>query len=179
MKKILSISSICLSIFLVSVVSSNAADMKSYTGLNYMFISYEPDGVSDIDLGAFGLKLGVDINDYIGVEMRAGLGVDDDTVNVLGVDVDVEINYFYSVYARPKYRMNQIQIYGLLGFTKAELEASAFGVSVEEDDTDFSYGLGLEWFFNDNASASIEYMQLFDESDYEVESFNIGLTYYF
>ena len=181
MKNILNVSLICLSIFIGSAESSSAADIKGYAGLNYVLAEYDHDYGVDADLGAVGIKVGVDINDYLGAEMRAGLGVDDDSVNYLTSEINVELNYYYGVYMRPKYKIDQIQIYGVLGFTKAEFEASAFGSSEKDDDTYFSYGIGLEWFFYDNISASVEYMKHLDadESDWDFKSFNIGLTYYF
>ena len=179
MKKILRVSSICLGIFLISVASSNAANIRPYAGVNYFFANYEDDYDIEADSGVAGIKLGVDINDYIGIEMRVGVGVDDDTIDVLGVDVKVEVDHAYGLYVRPKFRQEQVQVYGLLGFTEIEYEVSVFGLSIEDDETDFSFGAGLEYFFNDNVSVSVEYMQLLDKDDYEVESYNIGFTYYY
>ena len=95
----------------------------------------------------------------------------DDEVDVQGVDVDVKIDWYYGLYLLPKYRINQFQIYGIAGFTKAE------GEEVEE--SDFSYGAGLEWFVSENVSLNVEYTMLFDKSDYEIDSFNIGVNCHF
>jgi opacity protein-like surface antigen len=155
----------------MSVINSNAADIKGYIGFNYMIVEYEDDFDNNANLGAGGLKIGFDIIDYLSIEARGGLGLKDDDVDVDGVDREVKIDWYYGAYLIPKYRYNQAQIYGIAGFTKAE------GEEVEE--SDFSYGAGLEWFFSENVSVNLEYTMLLDKDDYEVDSFNIGVNCHF
>lgn len=171
MKKNLSVTLMFLGIFFMSVINSNAADTKGYIGFNYMIIDYEDDFDNNANLGAGGIKIGFNIIDYLAIEARGGLGLKDDEVDVQGVDVDVKIDWYYGLYLLPKYRINQFQIYGIAGFTKAE------GEEVEE--SDFSYGAGLEWFVSENVSLNVEYTMLFDKSDYEIDSFNIGVNCHF
>jgi hypothetical protein len=70
-----------------------------YVGLNYAFVTYEEDGISeDFDLGALVGKAGAQINPYLAAEFRAGFGAKDDSTSFNGVSLDLELDYLVGGY---------------------------------------------------------------------------------
>src|SRR5690554_156220 len=56
--------------------------------------------------------------------------------------------------------------YGVLGFTRIEAEAG----NAKDDDSDFSYGAGVNFAFAPNLSANLEYMRYYDDNDVTVDA---------
>ena len=172
MKKILLV--ITLALF-YSSISYAASEGDTYGGLQYALVTYDEDGVDEAEPTALVGRYGQFVNDNISVEGRFGFGLQDDTVNVLGIDVDVEVDTFFGVYGVFHASSNSdTSFYGVLGFTKGEVTASAGGISVSEDDSGLSYGFGVD--FN---SFNIEYMLYLDEDFYEVSAISFGYNTYF
>ena len=139
-----------------------------YAGGNYTFMNADFDGVGDADVGTLSGKVGVMATEYFGLEARAGFGVDDDTVR----GVDVELDNFFGGYATfNMVNESPITPYGVLGFTRIEAQAG----NVEDDDSDFSYGAGVNFAFAPNLSANLEYMRYYDDNDVTVDGLGIGM----
>ncbi|MBJ7276534.1 outer membrane beta-barrel protein [Marinobacter salarius] len=67
-----------------------------YVGLNYAFVTYEEDGISEgFDLGALVGKAGAQINPYLAAEFRAGFGAKDDSTSFNGVSLDLELDTWW------------------------------------------------------------------------------------
>ena len=152
----------------------------NYIGLQYALVTYEEEGFDDVEPTALVGRLGHFVTDNVAVEGRLGFGVQDDEVEVdlgfLGtVDVEVEIEHLFGIYAAiHSSSTSDISVYGLLGFSQGELEASALGEEVSEDESGFSYGFGLNIHkFN------IEYMSYLDEDDFEVTAISLGFVHQF
>ncbi|MDX5333632.1 MAG: porin family protein [Gammaproteobacteria bacterium] len=152
----------------------------NYVGVGYAFLTYDESGVPEADLGALTGRFGHFFTDNLAVEGRIGFGVADDTVNVLGVDVDVELDNFMGVYGMAHLPVsNSASVYGMLGFTRGELTASAGGASFTETDTGLSFGVGVDFSLNETLSLNAEYARYLDESAYDVNGFAIGASFKF
>ena len=69
----------------------------AYFGLNYSLLDAElAQNNGDASLGAVGMIGGYEVNDYISVEGRAGMGVAEDTVN----GADVKLNSYFGGYLK-------------------------------------------------------------------------------
>lgn len=154
--------------------SATAQDMyKSgtgglYAGVNYTFMDVDYDGFASADVGTLSGKVGVMATDFLGLEARAGFGVDDDRV----AGAKVELDSFFGGYATIN-MVNQSPVtpYAVLGFTRIEASVG----SVTDDDSDFSYGLGLNVKLAQNLSGNLEYMRYYDDSDITVDGIGLGL----
>lgn len=162
---------------LAAAGTANAQDMyKSgvgglYTGLNYTFMNLE-SGNADADVGTLSAKVGVMATPFLGIEARGGFGVDDETVG--GVDFSVD-NFFGGYATFNLANESPITPYAILGFTRVELQAdSPFGTSTE-DESDVSYGLGLNMQFAPNLSGNLEYMRYYEDSDAELDGLGVGI----
>lgn len=151
-----------------------AQQMKNYAGLQYALVTYAEEGFDDVEPTALVGRIGTHINEYFSGEARLGFGLQDDSldIRVFGGDakVDLEVEYLVGVYgvlqSRPQ---NGFSVYGVLGFSQAELKASAQGISVSDEESGLSYGIGAnyKWF-------NLEYMSYLDEASFEVTALSLG-----
>lgn len=137
-----------------------------YTGVNYTFIDI--DAQEDADVGTLSAKVGVQANEYFGAEARAGFGVNDDTVN----GTEVKLDNFFGGYATIN-MANETPVtpYAILGFTRVELEAG----SRSDDESDFSYGAGVNVQLARNLSGNLEYMRYYDDRDVTIDGIGLGI----
>lgn len=156
----------------------------AYVGANYTFVTYDEEFLGDADLGALSGKVGARINPYISAELRAGVGVADETATDGNVSVTLELDYLvggYVLFGLPN--KTPIYPYIALGYTKGELTLSATdpggSFSISESDSDLSYGLGANLAISDNVQLNAEYMKYIDKDDYEVSGISIGASYLF
>lgn len=159
-----------------------AADMyKSgggslYAGGNYTFVDID-FGSADADLGTLSAKVGGYVTPLLGFEARAGFGVADENV---GSSTELSVNSFFGGYATIN-AVNQSAVtpYGIIGFTRYELELDGPGISVKGDETDFSFGAGLNVAITEELSGNVEYMRYVDTDDATADGIGLGLTVQF
>ncbi len=172
-----------ISIAALSTFSATAAaDMyKSgggslYAGGNYTLVDFE-EGDFDGDLGTLSGKIGGYVTPIFGLEARAGFGVDDED---LGFNTDLSVNNFFGGYATIN-AVNESPVtpYGIIGFTRYELELDGPFGSEKEDESDLSFGAGLNIAFSDQLSGNVEYMRYVDKGDATVDGLGLGLTVHF
>lgn len=166
---------------LATAGAANAQDMyKSgvgglYTGLNYTFANIDA-GSSDADVGTLSAKAGVMATPFLGFEARAGFGVDDDRIG----RVDVSLDNFFGGYATFNLaNESPLTPYAVLGFTRVELESKGPFTTVTDDDSDVSYGVGLNMEFASNLSGNLEYMRYYDEDNVTVDGLGVGVQFNF
>ena len=157
---------------LVLTAAASAQDEPQFT----LGAGYERFDVDGVDLDSLALRGGYDFSQYFGVEGQLNIGLGDDTVDVLGTDVDVELNYAAGVFGvvRP-WSNEQASVFLRAGYTVADVEASAAGISVSDNDDAWAYGVGGEWFFSGNNGVRVDYTRYeFDEGT-DADAF--GITY--
>ncbi|MDX1560470.1 MAG: porin family protein [Marinobacter sp.] len=146
-----------------------------YTGLNYTFVSLE-SGNADADVGTLSAKVGVMATPFLGIEARGGFGVDDDRIG----RVDYSLDNFFGGYATFNLaNQSPITPYAILGFTRVEIEASSFLGKATEDESDVSYGIGMNMEFAPNLSGNLEYMRYYEDSDVEIDGLGVGIQFNF
>ena len=163
-----------LTLVLLILLTSNAYAYESgdtYVGVQFGQAEIEIDGIDDIE-PTYGLvRLGIYLTSAAALELRYGDGIDDDEL----MGVDFSIDRIAGLYALYHFNLgSSASVYGLFGYSEADLKAEANGDSIIEDKDDVSFGIGL-----DIGSINIEYTQYLDGSDYEVNAASIGYTYHF
>jgi opacity protein-like surface antigen len=159
-----------------------AADMYKtgggslYAGDNYTFVDVDT-GNADVDLGTLSAKVGGYVTPYFGLEARAGFGVADENV---GFGTDLSVNSFFGGYATIN-AVNESPVtpYGIIGFTRYELELDGPGGSTKSDESDLSLGAGVNVAITEELSGNVEYMRYVDTSDAMVDGIGLGLTFHF
>lgn len=145
-----------------------------YAGANYTFVDLEGNGL-DSDLGTLSAKVGANITPYFGLEARAGFGVKDDSITST---TDLSANAFYGGYATLNLaNESPATPYAILGFTRYELELdNTFLGTTRDDESDLSYGLGVNLAITEALSGNLEYMRYFDKDDVTIDGIGVGLT---
>ncbi|XKH61075.1 porin family protein [Halomonas sediminis] len=170
---------------LLGMISSPAfgeAAGTSYAGLQYAKINYEDVYGGETEPSAVIGRVGHFANNYFAIEVRAGMGLDDDDVEWNGyrTDVTVELDYLYGVYGVGHLPLtDMLSVYALIGYTGAEATAELYSMSESDTDSDFSYGLGGQVQFNPIVSGTIEYVSYLDKSEFEVTALSAGLNFKF
>ncbi len=159
-------------VFSYSSISFAASEGDTYGGLQYALVTYDEDGFDEAEPTALVGRYGQFVNDSVSIEGRIGFGLSDDSVDVGAFDIDIEVNHLFGIYGVFHANSNSdTSVYGVLGFTQGELEGSAMGISVSEDDSGLSYGFGVNI-----KSFNIEYMSYIDEDDYDVTAISLGFA---
>lgn len=153
-------------LIMVSFLTVSAVASTQWTvGGGYTSYNEDDDGI-DINLGAVYASAGyLYKNDKIAFmpELRIGVGVTDDTV--YGVDVEVEVDSFIAASLRAQYEVtDNFSVFLQPTYTRLELTASANGQSASEDEWEFGFGGGGSFKVTDTASIEAFY-ESFDGTD--------------
>lgn len=148
---------------------SAANEGTTYAGVQYAIVEIDFDGIGDVEPTALIGKLGYFINDNIAIEGRLGTGLQDD--DLLGVDVEIDSIFgIYGVFHTSG--ESDTRFYGILGYTDAEAEFDGPGGSAEGDESDISYGFGVNI-----GKVNIEYIiYIDDEDDTDATAISIGFV---
>ena len=165
-----------------AVSGTAAADMYKtgggslYAGGNYTFVDVEDDGF-EADLGTLSAKVGGYVTPIFGLEARAGFGAADENV---GFGTDLSVNSFFGGYATIN-AVNESPVtpYGIIGFTRYELELDGPAGSTKDDDSDLSFGAGVNIALSEELSGNVEYMRYADKDGATVDGIGLGLTVHF
>ncbi|QSP93875.1 porin family protein [Marinobacter salinisoli] len=147
----------------------------AFAGLNYTFVNLDV-GPGEADVATLSAKGGVMVTPFIGFEARAGFGVDDDRIGL----ADYSLDNFYGAYAT--FQManeSPLTPYAALGFTRVEVEADSVLGTFTEDESDISYGIGLNVDFASYVSGNLEYMRYYDDNDLTVDGLGLGVQFSF
>jgi outer membrane immunogenic protein len=141
--------------------AASAQDGGGYVGAGYTAL--DGDGAT---LGAITLRGGYNFSKYFGIEGDAHIGVVDDTIDVLGTDVDISADFGFAGYgvARLPVGENNSNVFVRAGYGTLSLDASGGGASVSEDVDGFAYGVGGEFFFDAANGVRFDYT-IFDSDD--------------
>jgi opacity protein-like surface antigen len=147
-----------------------------YYGANVAFIDYSEEGIAtDASVTALYGRVGTSFNENFSAEARIGFGLTDDTVAFLGEDVDIQLNNFFGAYFKGGARLTEVFYpYAIIGYTRGEMEASVFGASISESESDVSFGLGADFTVTDGMTFNLEYMNYFDKDGAELSGFSLG-----
>jgi opacity protein-like surface antigen len=176
MKKKISTAVIATTLCLAPLISQaeTTQEPKKYLGGSLNFLSYEEPGL-EADLIAGTGRFGAFFNKYLAGELRLGIGLAGDDVDISGTTVDLDLNYIFGAYLRAGLPINdKVFPYALLGYSRGELEVSAGGLSINEAESDISFGFGVDININDPLTINVEYANLLDKDGVEVSGFSLG-----
>lgn len=152
------------------LISSASAQVTGSAG-------YSQFSQGSVDLGAVQGTVGYRFpltglagRSYIIPEARLGVGVDDDTVG----GVTVEMDEYYGVTARFQYESREgFYAFAYPSYTRFSLSGSLAGVVVSDDSWEFGAGAGVGFAFTDLLGAEVAYERI-DEANVFNASIRIG-----
>lgn len=132
---------------------AQAQDTGWYGSVGYANVDIDP-----VNLGALQGRLGYRMHPNFGVEGELGFGVGDDSVNVAGANVDVELNTQAAVYAVGYLPVSDnIDLFARAGWGVADVEAAAAGTSFSGSDDGFAWGVGGQAFLTDKDGVRLDW----------------------
>lgn len=165
-------------LMMLSSVPSYAGE-GGYVGAAFTTVEYEEAGFDGVSPSAIQFVIGNQVSKNLAFEGRVGAGMSSDSITLLGTEVEVEVDSVLGAYLKGIAPLaERFAVYGVLGVTHGELTASvpSLGVSISDDDTDLSYGVGATVQFSDRAHGFAEWMSLLDGSNFEASGLSIGLA---
>lgn len=166
-------------------VSPAAMAQQGYFGADFSFVSAEVSADTifgsfsdDFDPTALRVRGGIGLNENFAVEGVLGLGLQDDEVELAGIESEFGLDRLVGINAVAIIPMDRsFSVFGKVGFASVGYEGDA-GDSI--DDTGISVGFGAKVNFDRNGSGLvIEYTVLpdveDDDSSLEVESDMISI----
>ncbi len=150
-------------------------DIKPYAGIGIGAFGLEGKGTGfsqkNTVFGGYG-KIGADIGDYLGVEVRVGTTssgtqsypAGSPLGNPIPIDIKMSSDYFISYLAKFQYPVTvNFKPYVMLGGTTAKIKetVSLPGLSLSQSatKTGFTYGFGANYYVAKNLSVGGEWMQ--------------------
>ncbi|CAG4884917.1 Porin family protein [Georgfuchsia toluolica] len=169
-----------IAVALVLATAATSASAQVYGEIGYSALNADGDGV-DVDLGTLGATVGYEINKNFAVEAMIAGGVqDDDIQDPLFGNINVDLKHTYGAFLKPKMNLGQnFEIFARLGWAKTKIEANGGGVTDSDSESDFAYGVGVQYSFSPKAYVTGGYMNLLDKDGIEVDGWNIGVGYKF
>ncbi|MEY4515695.1 MAG: Attachment invasion locus protein precursor [Pseudomonadota bacterium] len=173
-----------LALAMLTGVSSMAhADYQSfmqqpeqpYVGVDYQ--ASRLDTSPEINLGSLVLRAGTQIAPYIGVEVQASIGVQDDDFTNTNGEFTAKNRGSYGIFIRPNYMIgNSVNVYALAGANYADIQVEGTGnVKHNSYGTSFAGGAGIEIMMSPTFSLAADYMQY----DSDIQAVNAGVRFRF
>lgn len=149
-----------------------------YGELGYTWIKAKEAGY-ELKPGVLRGIIGYEFSRFAAVEGMLGVGVQDDSVRFMGVDVTGEVERAFGVYVKPKFNVTrELEVFARLGYADVKVKASALGISATDSDSDFSYGVGASYTFN-RIYTALDYMVYHDKDGAKADGFTLSIGYRF
>lgn len=173
MKKIVSL----LALALLSIPAW-AADIEHYVGLDYSWTLFENPNGTRITPSGVRVRYGQYMMPHIAVEAHFLYGTEDDNY-IFGTDVGGNLNnkHTASLFLRGDIGTT-FKLYGLVGWSYTTFEPAEI-VGVQEEESDLSYGAGIEYRVSKNTAIDANYILYHDEDYFEYSASSVGVTYHF
>jgi len=161
----------------IRVDTDNDFDIRPYVGAGIGAFGVEFKNTSGsmkkTVFGGYG-KLGADIGDYLGVELRVG-GTGSGKKTVGGQQWKSQASSFFSYLGKVQFPATpDLKLYAVLGGTTANFKVTRAGVSNSQTKTGFTYGVGGEYFLQDTLSVGVEWTQYWTNVKMDNAKFGTG-----
>lgn len=153
-----------LGVLLAALCVCSNASADGYYGVSYAHTNIDFGFSQERKVGNLVGKLGQSITENIAMEVRLGFGVKDDD--------EIKIESLVGSYVRIGMEVDNFSPHLLLGYTNVSLD-SRFG---SEDDSDVSYGVGIDFGLSDDWDLNVEYMKYFDKDDVSFDTLSLGFS---
>lgn len=170
-----------ITLFISAHAESESYKTRSYVGGNIANLTYSETGTQDDVswLSGYG-RFGAQIEDYVSVEWRVGTGFQSEEVTLLDSPADVSLDMFYGAYLLGGIPISKsIYPYALIGYTRGELEVHGPELNVEAEESDISFGIGINIDISKDFSINAEYTRYLKENGIEISGPAAGFVYRF
>ena len=168
-------------------LSATAENSGPYVGFTTGFTKYEETFIDDsAHMITASLNAGYAFNEYVSLEARLGKGLTDGELTFFeygyyGVEehtADISIDSMFSAFLKLSLPSdNRVTPYVLVGNTKGKATAEIYGYTWSETESDFSYGVGLEFMGVEDKSIgmNVEYVHYLEKNDTKINGLTVGI----
>ena len=149
---------------------------ETYFGVAMLNSTYKAEGNNHRSTGLLG-RLGHEFNRRFALETHFGGNIGQET-NVSTNFGQAQIIDLYSAFLCVNSYFGNKRVYALGGITYGtrELKGPNSSVAIRNNDSNKSFGLGVEAYENDAISFQLEWVRYFDNRYYRVDAWNLGLV---
>lgn len=152
---------------LVCVSQASAEEVAPAAGNTTVEVGLTRANVADIDTSYAVLtaRVGTKFNKNFGAEFEAGIGINEDTVDFGGYDIDTKLEYSVGAFLTAEVPVGeQVALTGRVGYAKTQIKVSAGGYSDTASGDGAAFGVGLKY-----TSKTGNYVVRGDVSRYQIE----------
>ena len=182
-------SKITVPCFLALVSSTTFAQTSGvYAEVGYTMLSTSASvdgGTLASDPTMLRLMVGTEINENLALEGMAGFGMSNDEVRVNGISLSslvstsFKVRSAYGIFIRPKTMLNDsVELFGRLGYTKANYSMAVASVNLSDSESGFSYGVGASYKLTEAAKITVDYTSYVSDVA-DTDGITFGLRYSF
>ena len=175
-----------LSIFGSLYGSLAVADIGGETYYGFQYVQVD-EGELDMEPTVGVFRIGSMGDNGVGVEARFGVGLSDDEISgsdpTLGnISLELEVDTVMGLYLVGQTTTGTTSVYGIIGFTQVDYTISADAgilgsASVSDDESDMSYGFGVNINVSDKVSVNLEFVQILDKDDIDASAVSLGVLF--
>ena len=147
-----------------------------YGELGYSFLNVKEDSTGfDATPQALRGIVGYNFHPYFAGEAMLALGTSSDS----DLGVDAKVRNAFGLFIKPKYDINNFEVFGRLGWARTKVRFSVPGFSTTGSDNDFAYGVGVNYNFNPKMYVGADYLRLLDKDGTKVGGWTVNVGYRF
>ena len=144
-------------LLVLPMLFSSIVNAGLYIGGNVGTIDF-----GDVEFTTTQFVIGSQFNEYVGVELRHGRGIDEESIDGVKVELDSVYGGYLTLSAPLS---DSLSAYVIVGKTWAEATASYGGYSESAKDDTGSVGLGARYSIREALTIRAEYMKYDDDVD--------------
>lgn len=170
----------------LAVASIAATAAETYVELGYTRLTfkdvYDSGSAVRAKPGMLDAVLGVELNEFLAVEVALGLGLSDASFKEDGqaYDVQVGIDDALGIFLKPKARVNKnLEFFGRVGLVQTNSTLHVEGVPTDVSTSEMAYGLGVNFYIDEATYITASYMKFYDQDNLTVTGPTIGVGFRF
>ena len=147
-----------------------------YGELGYSFLNVK-ESTTGFDATPQALRgiIGYNFHPYFAGEAMLSIGTSSDS----DLGVDAKVKNAFGLFIKPKYDINNFEVFGRLGWARTKVSVSVPGFSGEGSDNDFAYGVGVNYNFSPKTYVGADYLRLLDKNGTKVGGWTVSVGYRF
>ena len=166
---------------LLMIGSAQAQQVRSavspmYGELGYSFLNVK-ESTTGFDATPQALRgiIGYNFHPYFAGEAMLSIGTSSDS----DLGVDAKVKNAFGLFIKPKYDINNFEVFGRLGWARTKVSVSVPGFSAEGSDNDFAYGVGVNYNFNPRTYVGLDWMEYLNKDNAKIDGVTLSVGYRF
>jgi len=83
------------------------------------------------------------------------------------------------VFAKPKYAIDNFEVFGRLGWVQSKLRTRSAAGTVNDSDGDLAWGVGANYNINPSTYVGVDYLRSHDKRNSKIDGWTVGVGFRF